>query len=1220
VVDLSGNGTAAVVPWPEGEAQGSATSPFAVAWPLTDAELADLRWYFEDYLRAPFAVYENRGQRVAEALPRWGRTLFDALFGAGPGRDAYIAVRSSINTGGIEILIRSADPQWLGLPWELLQDPHMPVPLALEEIFLSRGLPATDLDRSLAVGGERLRILTVISRPSGKADVGYRMIARAVSEHATTAAGPVDLVVLRPPTLEALRAALEAARAAGTPFQVVHFDGHGSFLPSGEGALVFERPSGGSHAVPAGRVAQVLAGADVPVVILNACQSGAIGKKLAAGVATCLLDGGCAAVLAMAYSVYAVAAAEFMTAFYEQLFAGDTLDSAVRAGRIRMSRNSHRPSPKGPLPLHDWAIPVLYRRCEVRFPLLATAHIRLTGNSAGTAGPARDDSLPDPLTPADTFIGRDSYFYALEAAAHTHRVIVLHGPAGTGKTELAKAFGRWWRDTGALDRPDGVIWYSLEPGSASSTMDSLVAAIGMPLAGPGFAELDAARRRERVGELLHAQRVLLILDNFETIASMPGSNGGIPQPSPQDRAGIDDFLTRIAGGGRSVVLITSRNPESWLSGEIDRILVGGLSGEEAHLYCEHLLAHSSTAALRRGQPAFAELESWLDGNPLAMRLVLPELDHREPEPLLDELRATAVPSGDRGTAGGCTAALAASIGYSITHLPDVDRQLLEMVALLHGTVDAEVLAHLSLRDDVPPRFRGVGRTRWDALLDHAVAVGLLTRLSGPLYRIHPALPAELAAAWRAGDPRSYHTDRATTEVALTQAYHDFANYLRQQMTAGDAATAHHRVHLQLRNFQHFLGYALDHGLWHAAQVIFSCLSSYWENLGISEEFDAWFDRARRTLADAVRSSEPLDDPGHALYLFIVSSHAHRLVIAGRLDEAEAAYSELRSVIDSRPDDGHLAAIDYQLGRIAQERGDLDEAAVRFLRSLEVEERLGNRVHVARSSHQLGNIAMRRHEFDAAEQRYRRSLAIFEDLGNQDGIAGSHYQLAAVAQQVGDLVRAQAHYLRSLALVSRLGNRPQLGRIYHALGVIADIRRDDAAAEHWCRESLIVKEQMGDEPGLAVTYALLAVIMHRRGSYDTSDELCLRSLAICERIGDLRGVADACHQLGINAVMRGDASAETWLRRSLALEEPLGVKPRLAEVYGMLSLCGDTETRLEWAVRSLHLLDGLQDHPDTGDRRQLMVQHLRELTNTVGRQSLERTWRRVTGMPLPVDLR
>ena len=120
--------------------------------------------------------------------------------------------------------------------------------------------------------------------------------------------------------------------------------------------------------VPASRVAQVLAAARVPVVVLNACQSGAVGKEVEAAVATRLLREGRAAVVAMAYSVYAVAAAEFMAAFYERLFAGDSRQrggdrraaAAVRAGWAaepeggaaagRLAGAGALPAPGGALP------------------------------------------------------------------------------------------------------------------------------------------------------------------------------------------------------------------------------------------------------------------------------------------------------------------------------------------------------------------------------------------------------------------------------------------------------------------------------------------------------------------------------------------------------------------------------------------------------------------------------------------------------------------------------------------------------------------------------------------------------------------------------------------------------------------------------------------------------------------------------------------------------
>jgi hypothetical protein len=61
-----------------------------LAWPLDAEALEDLRWYLEDYLPAPFGMWENRGPTVRAKLTGW----------AGPGRDAYQRARDR----GLEVV------------------------------------------------------------------------------------------------------------------------------------------------------------------------------------------------------------------------------------------------------------------------------------------------------------------------------------------------------------------------------------------------------------------------------------------------------------------------------------------------------------------------------------------------------------------------------------------------------------------------------------------------------------------------------------------------------------------------------------------------------------------------------------------------------------------------------------------------------------------------------------------------------------------------------------------------------------------------------------------------------------------------------------------------------------------------------------------------------------------------------------------------------------
>ncbi len=111
LVDLAADGRVSVSPWLEGELPGGASGdPYPLAWPLEAEALEDLRWYLEDYLRAPFGVWEDRARRCAARLPGWGEAVFGAVFGAGPARDAYQRARDRGRGGGVPV--RRAGACW----------------------------------------------------------------------------------------------------------------------------------------------------------------------------------------------------------------------------------------------------------------------------------------------------------------------------------------------------------------------------------------------------------------------------------------------------------------------------------------------------------------------------------------------------------------------------------------------------------------------------------------------------------------------------------------------------------------------------------------------------------------------------------------------------------------------------------------------------------------------------------------------------------------------------------------------------------------------------------------------------------------------------------------------------------------------------------------------------------------------------------------------------
>jgi tetratricopeptide (TPR) repeat protein len=1201
LVDLDDDGQAEVLVWPD-KGLPELVSRAPLEWPLDADALGDLRWYLEDYLQAPFGVWEDRGPAIQAQLAGWGDLVFGSVFGPGLARDAYQRARDR----GLEIVFRSAEPGLLALPWELMRDGTGPV--ALRAGGISRSMPVAGGAGTLEVPGGKLRVLVVISRPAGTSDVGYRMVARPLLERLDAVRGEVDLTVLRPPTFDALRRAVKRAADDGEPFHVVHFDGHG-VMPGqvgggsvtggrpgmmtgpGEGMLAFEEPGVGSDHVGASKIAAVLAEGRVPVVVLNACQSGAVGKDLEASVATALLKAGCAAVVAMAYSVYAIAAAEFMAAFYEFLFTGASVGQAVTAGRERLFERDGRPSPRGDMPLADWLVPVHYLRKEVRFP-----QARIAQPAAATSLDAALDEIAaapsgsaaqDPLGAVEgLFVGRDDLFYQLESAVRLQRVVVLTGPGGTGKTELAKGFARWWRDTGGVDDARLVFWHSFEPGVASFGLDGVISGLGLEVLSAGFARLDLPERLDAVKRLLGQYRGLLVWDNFESVRELPDPDGAT---QPLDDAGcaqLREFLEWVRDHSRSVVIITSRAQEGWLGQR--RIQVGRLNRQEAAEYAGHLLAPYSAAQAQRERRPFGELLEWLDGHPLAMRLTLPRLNSTDLPDLLAGLRGTIPLPAEDDPGADRTTSLPASITYSYTHLAEQTRRLLPMVSLFHGVADEDVLAAFSTVKGVPARFAGVSKREWTAVLKDAVRTGLLTLLGWGMYQIHPALPSYLAAGWRAEDPAGYNEERQACERAFCAACAAFGRSLATQIIFGSgAAPIIAIIGLQRRTLGAMLGHALEYHAWDEATGIVTALDPYWQTRGLSEEATAWTDRILAATTAPGRDTPATDTSAIELWLSTTIRRADWKKDAGQLDQAEQSYRHVLAYVQNQPETLStricMSCIFHQLGMIAQDRGRLDEADDWYRKSLVIDEALGDQHGVAISYHQLGITARFRGRLDEADEWQRKALTIQEDLGDRPRLSDTYHDLGITAVARGRLDEADDWHRKALTIQEDLGDRPRLASSYHDLGNLAwhRERRDDA--ENWYRKALTIEEDLGDRRSMARTYHQLGIIAHDRGRLDEADDWHRRALTIQEDLGDRPGIAATYHEFGIIALARERLDeADDWDRRVLTIQEDLGDRPGMTRTYMQLGNVARARERLDeadsWYRKALTLEEKLGDRP------------------------------------------
>jgi tetratricopeptide (TPR) repeat protein len=275
-----------------------------------------LRWYLEDYAEFPADPAPALATTAEKRLAAAGEDLFRRVFSDGDAAGIWERARDRLPDARVEV---DTDPgAGPGLAWELLRDPARDAPVALGAgAFVRTHLRAAGHPDLPEPAGDRLRVLLVIARPGGRADVPFRSVAsRLVRGGAEQMAG-LDLDVLRPATFARLAEVLHEAKDAGRPYHVVHFDGHGTWLdlagldrePDRAGAggsaglaggggvpvspliyklsvagpvrggqhgyLLFEDPDSeeNQQLVDGPTLGRLLTGTEVPVLVLNACRS-----------------------------------------------------------------------------------------------------------------------------------------------------------------------------------------------------------------------------------------------------------------------------------------------------------------------------------------------------------------------------------------------------------------------------------------------------------------------------------------------------------------------------------------------------------------------------------------------------------------------------------------------------------------------------------------------------------------------------------------------------------------------------------------------------------------------------------------------------------------------------------------------------------------------------------------------------------------------------------
>ncbi|MGE5333305.1 MAG: LuxR C-terminal-related transcriptional regulator [Nitrososphaerota archaeon] len=618
---------------------------------------------------------------------------------------------------------------------------------------------------------------------------------------------------------------------------------------------------------------------------------------------------------------------------------------------------------------------------------------------------SRTGNLPAEVS---SFIGREQELEELGYLLRQHRLVMLTGAGGTGKTRLALhaaaaelahfADGVWLVELAPLPTPELVA-------------ETICKVLAIPAAPPSVdsSPLDG------LCVFLRTRQLLLVLDNCEHViaacaqivasilARCPGVSVLATSREPLGIAG--EWIQRVPPLGlpepspQPVNSEDQDNQEQWLRYDAIRLFVERAQAAEPSFRLTVVNAAPVVEICRR-----------LDGIPLALELAAVRVRGMGVAFLgarLDD-RFRLLTGGDRASAPH-QQALNTSLDWSYSLLPEPERVVLRRLGIFVGSFSLEAAEAVCAGEYATGGERAI--IDGDTVLQHVVQLVNKSLIQfdqeSGRYRLLETI-------------RLYALERLEEAHETNRVHHQhFAYYLHlaEDGVALIGGTKQdewfRRIEQEHDNFRAVLGWAIDAGRTDEAARMALALWRFWHGRTYQQEGLRWLERIL-----ALDANHPLPDALRPRLLNALGVLAHR---AGRYDRATRYHAEALRLWTAGGDQAGMAQALCDMAWQHFDQVDLELAKRYATESLALAESVGNKRLIASA---LMVSAVREVNTDAAGDAIpdvERSLVLWRELGDLDNLATTLAILAVAYQQIGDHERAKPLLAESVRTHVQLGS-------------------------------------------------------------------------------------------------------------------------------------------------------------------------------------------------------
>ena len=641
-------------------------------------------------------------------------------------------------------------------------------------------------------------------------------------------------------------------------------------------------------------------------------------------------------------------------------------------------------------------------------------------------GPARPrlpriyENLPAPTY--SQFVMRPQAFADVsDGLQQRSAAVLIVGLGGNGKTSLAREIAAdCLRDGGEAPRFESVVWVSDKDRSGTTNLSTVLDEIARTLEFPGFTQCEYDEKRREVEHLLKGQRVLLVVDNFETITDGALLTWLLRMPEP------------------SKVIITTRENRrefqrgGWL------VELRGMSEAEAQTFIQQRLRLLKMEAPTRDPGQLTALMQITGGNPKAIEISL-GLIKQERRPLQQIIDDLYVARGD----------LFEDLFVRAWRLLDETTQrILFAMLLFPDSASGEALRATA----------AIGRFQFDRAVERLVDLALLDTQQPDMetaarYTLHPLVRAFASARMKA-QPELERTMR----IAWSQY---FVAFTTEHTTAGKFSErywdtlfvrqrAHSAIYVELTNVLHVLAWAdtTDN-----QPVLVALMLRLAHLFAFKSLFLERVHFARRAAAAAHALAQFADEA-----LLRIDALGWVLTEMDRLDEARGEIEQgicvARELIPDPAANADLLALGYAfLSRAYLREDKIDDSRAWIEEGLKI---TSSNVVYQRVLEAAAEVERKRGHYQAAIELYKKSRVVAEPYAN-NLFGGVLFGLGFCYLGLHDFERAQIEFEQILDWDEVSGT--DIAQATYGLALIAETQHAFAEARTLARKALDVLSRL-----------------------------------------------------------------------------------------------------------------------------------------------------------------